>query len=76
MVNLTSGAGASMAIAVDAAVVPNTEVPIQAAPGELTGDSILTLTAGDIVTLRDDSGTPVSLTPSGVGASLAISSLG
>ncbi|MFH5181805.1 hypothetical protein ACHHV8_03755 [Paenibacillus sp. TAB 01] len=72
-VSITAGVGAAIAIAVNGTVDASTTIPILIATGETTGNAMLTLAAGDVLTLRNDSAVPLtlSLAPS-VGAQLDI----
>ena len=54
-VSHTAGNGAIIAIVVNGAVEPSTNYPINTAAGEVTGTAMLTLSAGDTITLRNNS---------------------
>jgi hypothetical protein len=72
-VNLTAGVGSAIAIAVNGTVDPATNIVALVAVGEISGDTILSLAAGDVITLRNNSAIPLvtDLAP-GVGAQLNI----
>ncbi|WP_424141320.1 BclA C-terminal domain-containing protein, partial [Sporosalibacterium faouarense] len=72
-VNITAGVGASIAIAVNGTVDTSTPVTALVATGEVTGHAILSLAAGDVLTLRNNSAIPLTtdLAPA-VGAQLDI----
>ncbi len=75
-VNLTSGVGSAFAVAVNGTVDPSTNVNVLVATGQVSGDSIITLAAGDVVTLRNNSVVAATLDQSpGVGASMTIKQL-
>ena len=75
-VNITAGIGSAIAIAVVGTPDASTNVTALIAVGETSGDAMLTLTAGDTITLRNNSAVPftTSLSP-GVGAQLDITFL-
>jgi hypothetical protein len=76
-VNVTSGVGSAVSLTVNNAVDPSTVVPVQAAPGEASGDVILSLLAGELFTVHNDSAVTFTLADSpSVGASLNIVSVG
>ncbi len=54
-IDVTAGIGASIALAVNGVVNPSTPVTILAATGIVAGKAMLTLAAGDTVTLRNNS---------------------
>ena len=58
-VNTNAGSGAAVAIAVNGTVDPSTVIPVQTNNSEVYGTSLLNLTAGDVLTLRNNSGTPI-----------------
>jgi hypothetical protein len=60
-ISFTAGVGATMAIAVNGVVDPSTSVTFLTATGTVCGQAMLQLTAGDILTLRDNSATPFTL---------------
>ncbi len=74
--NITAGVGAAFAVAVNGTVDASTNVDFLVATGQTTTDGILTLAAGDVLTLRDNSAVPftMALAP-GVGATLVIQRL-
>jgi hypothetical protein len=61
-VSITAGVGAVIALAVNGTVDPSTPVPALVATGVLSGTAMLTLAAGDVITLRNNSATPLVLT--------------
>jgi hypothetical protein len=61
-VEITAGVGAALAIAVNGTVDASTTVSMLVATGEVSGDAMLTLAAGDVITLRNNSATPFTLT--------------
>ncbi len=70
-VNTTAGVGAAIAIAVNGSVDASTNVNLLVATGLTSGHVMLTLTSGDILTLRDNSATPFTLDSApGAGAML------
>jgi hypothetical protein len=72
-VNITAGVGSSIAIAVNGTVDASTQVDALVAVGEITGTAMLTLAAGGVLTLRNNSITPLvmDLAP-GAGAQLNV----
>jgi BclA-like protein/collagen triple helix repeat protein len=54
-VNLTAGVGSAIAIAVNGTVDASTNVTSLVAVGEISGTAMLSLTAGDVLTLRNNS---------------------
>jgi hypothetical protein len=70
-VTITSGIGAQIALAVNGVVDSSTSVELVESATEATGIATLTLSAGDVITLRNNSVTALTLVlaPS-VGASL------
>ncbi|SFG57706.1 BclA C-terminal domain-containing protein, partial [Clostridium homopropionicum] len=72
-VSITAGVGSAIAIAVNGTVDASTPISALVATGEVSGEAILSLAAGDVITLRNDSATPLitTLAPS-VGAQLTI----
>ena len=75
-VSITAGVGSEIAIAVNGTVDASTPITALATAGQVTGQAILTLAAGDSITLRNDSATPFTLTASPeVGAQLTIDKL-
>jgi len=75
-ISITAGVGAQIAIAVNGTVDPSTRISALITTGEITGSAILSLTSGDIITLRNNSAIPLvlSLSPA-VGAQLTIKKL-
>jgi hypothetical protein len=61
-ISYTAGVGASIAIAINGTVDASTNIPLLVATGDLSGTAILTLAAGDVLTLRNNSATPLTLT--------------
>ncbi len=75
-INITAGVGSQAAIAVNGTVDASTPVTALVATGEVSGSSMLTLAAGDVVTLRNNSATPLTLSLApGVGAEMTITFL-
>jgi len=76
MVGLTAGIGSALAIAVNGTVDASTQISSLIAIGEISGSSLLTLAAGDVITLRNNSAIPfvLNLAPS-VGASIVITQM-
>jgi hypothetical protein len=72
-INATAGAGATISLAVNGAVNPSTTIPIATTPSETSGKVLLSLRAGDFLTLRNSSATSLILAvaPS-VGAQLTL----
>lgn len=60
--SITAGIGASIAIAVNGTVEPSTNITALVATGEISGNTILTLAAGDTITLRNNSAIALTLT--------------
>ncbi len=75
-VNITAGIGSAIAIAINGTVDASTSVPVLVATGEVSGSAILYLAAGDVITLRNNSATPLTtdLAPS-AGAQLNLMKL-
>lgn len=72
-VAITSGVGAQLAIAVNNTVDASTPITALVATGELSGSAILALAAGDVITLRNNSETSLTMTLApGVGAQMSI----
>ncbi|MFN5746144.1 MAG: BclA C-terminal domain-containing protein [Methylococcaceae bacterium] len=68
-VNITAGVGSQIAIAVNGTVHPSTPITALVATGQVSGTAQLELTAGDVITLRNNSATPLVMTLApGVGA--------
>jgi hypothetical protein len=75
-VSITAGIGAQMAIAVNGTVDASTAVDFLVATGNISGTAMLTLAAGDVITLRNNSAVPFTTTLSpGVGAQLTVTQL-
>jgi hypothetical protein len=75
-ISITAGVGAQMAIAVNGMVDASTPITALVATGQISNTAILTLAAGDVITLRNNSATPLVMTLApGVGASLVIEKL-
>jgi hypothetical protein len=72
----TTGVNAAIAIAVNGVVEASTDVLSVAGTGVISGTAILPLTAGDSVTLRNDSLVPMDLAATGNGAQLNLILLG
>lgn len=72
-VNITSGIGSAIAVAINGSVDPSTSKSSLAAAGLVSGTAILTLAAGDVITLRNNSAVPFTtdLAP-GVGAQFTV----
>lgn len=72
-VNFTAGVGAQYTIAVNGSATPAFNTPALTATGQVSGEGIIALTAGDVITLRNNSAVPgtLALAPS-VGASLVV----
>jgi len=72
-VSITSGVGSAISIAVNGTVDASTNQTFLTATGSLSGSVILTLAAGDVITLRNNSAVPftMNLAPS-LGAQLTI----
>ncbi|GEM_PF-4801845 len=75
-VNITAGVGSAIAIAVNGTVDASTPITALIATGQINGAAMLTLAAGDVVTLRNNSAIPLvmNLAP-GVGAYMLIKKL-
>ena len=72
-VNYTAGVGAALAIAVNGTVDASTNRDLLTAIGSISGENLLPLTAGDVITLRNNSAIPITLDSApGVGASLVL----
>ena len=75
-ISITAGVGSQIAIAVNGTVDPSTPITALVATGELFGSAILTLAAGDVITLRNNSATPLVMTLApGVGSQMTIKKL-
>ncbi len=74
-VNITSGVNSAIAIAVNGTVDASTNIKVLAAGG-VSGSAMLNLTAGDVITLRNNSATAMTLSPvPSVGAQMCIDKL-
>ena len=72
-VSITAGVGSELAIAVNGTVDPSTVISALVATGEISGSFLLSLAAGDVITLRNNSAVPITMTLApAVGASLTI----
>ncbi len=60
-VNYTAGVGAQIAVAVNGTVNPQSSVSLLTATGHVNGVVILSLAAGDVITLRNNSATAITL---------------
>ena len=75
-VNIMTGVGSAIAVAVNGTVDVSTQVPSLVATGEIGGSVVLTLAAGDVITLRNNSAVPLTLTLApNVGAQLTLTQL-
>jgi hypothetical protein len=76
IISITAGVGSEIAIAVNGTVDASTPVSALIAIGEISGSAMLTLAAGDVITLRNNSATPLTLDLApAVGAQLTIMEL-
>lgn len=75
-VNIISGVGSGLSVAVNGTVDASTYMQIQVATGHISGVALLQLAAGDVLTVRNNSATPMMmvLAPS-VGAQITIEKL-
>ncbi|PFT89358.1 collagen-like protein, partial [Bacillus thuringiensis] len=73
IVNITAGIGSQIGIAVNGSVNDSTVYPALVATEGISGQAQLSLEAGDVLTLRNNSGMPftMSLAPS-IGASMIV----
>ena len=60
-VSITSGVGSAIAVAVNGTVDSSTNITCLVATGQISGTAILTLAAGDVLTLRNNSATPLTI---------------
>lgn len=60
-ISITAGVGSSPALAINGSVSASTPVAALVATGNISGTAILTLAAGDVVTLRNNSAVPLTL---------------
>jgi hypothetical protein len=68
-VNITAGVGSAIAVAVGGTVDASTNVTALVSTGEVSGTAMLTLAAGDVLTLRNNSAVPFTTdTSPGIGA--------
>jgi hypothetical protein len=75
-VSITLGVGSAIALAVNNNVQDITNIPCLVATGQVSGTAILTLSANDVITLRNNSAIPFTLTLApGVGAQISIINL-
>ncbi|PGW29875.1 BclA C-terminal domain-containing protein, partial [Bacillus thuringiensis] len=76
IINITAGVGSQIGIAVNGTVDSSTVYPVLVATGEISGQTQLLMTAGDVITLRNNSAVPLtmSLAPA-IGASMTINQL-
>ncbi|MFN7932800.1 MAG: hypothetical protein U0R19_05700 [Bryobacteraceae bacterium] len=72
-ISITAGIGSAIAIAVNGSVDSSSSVPALVAVGNISGQVMLTLAAGDVITMRNNSAVPMTqtLAPS-VGAQLTV----
>jgi hypothetical protein len=71
--SLTAGVGSQLAIAVNGTVDASTPVSALVATGVVSGQAMLTLAAGDVLTLRNNSAIPLTLALApAVGAQLTL----
>jgi hypothetical protein len=76
-VTITVGVGSAIAIAVNGTVDASTNIAALVTTGKITGTAILTLAAGDVLTLRNNSAIPFTMTLApAVGAQLNLIQLG
>jgi hypothetical protein len=61
-ISITAGVGSQIAIAVNGTVNASTPVTALVAVGEISGTAMITLAAGDVLTLRNNSATPLVMT--------------
>ncbi len=61
-VTITLGVGSSIAIAVNGTVDASTPITALVTAGEVSGTAMLTLAAGDVITLRNNSAIPFTMT--------------
>ncbi len=76
-ISITAGVGSQVALAVNGTVDASTPITALVATGQIGGTAILVLAAGDVVTLRNNSATPLVMTLApGVGAQMTFKLLG
>nr|WP_242980177.1 hypothetical protein [Hungatella xylanolytica] len=61
-IDITAGVGSAIAIAVNGTVQASTNVTALVATGEISGTAMLTLAGGDVLTLRNNSAVPLTMT--------------
>jgi hypothetical protein len=72
-ISITAGIGTALSLAVNGTVDASTVRSVPVATGEISGEVMLALTAGDVITLRNDSAIPMTLDPApSVGAQVNI----
>lgn len=72
-ISITAGVGSQIAIAVNGTVDASTPVTALVATGLISGKALLTLAAGDVITMRNNSAVPLVMTLApGVGAQLRL----
>lgn len=76
-VSITAGIGAAVAVAVNGSVDASSSIPLLIATGNVSNSLLLTLAAGDVLTLRNNSAVALTLAlaPS-VSASVTVLQLG
>jgi hypothetical protein len=76
MANFTAGIGSALAIAVNGTIDASTTIPVLTSTGQVSNKAILTLAAGDVITLRNNSliALTLQLAPS-LGASIVVEKL-
>ncbi|BBE18943.1 flagellar hook-length control protein FliK [Aquipluma nitroreducens] len=68
-INITAGIGSAIAVAVNGTVDASTNITCLVASGHISGTAIFPLAAGDVLTLRNNSATPLTLNLApGIGA--------
>lgn len=60
-ISITAGIGSAIAVAVNGTVPNGTSVPALTAVGHLSGRVVMTLAAGDVITIRNNSVIPLTL---------------
>jgi hypothetical protein len=75
-INITAGIGSAVSVAVNGTVDASTNITCLVATGHISGTAILTLAAGDVLTLRNNSATPLTLNLApGIGAQFNMTKL-
>lgn len=75
-VSITAGIGSQIAVAVNSTVNASTEINTLVATGNISGKAILSLAAGDVLTLRNNSAVAMTMNLApGVGAQMTIKKL-